>query len=63
VDFPFQISTELTYAVLAVRAKEEQLKLVKAEIAKIYGRKHLATEIIKQVEALFADPDLRLTMI
>ena len=60
VDFPFQTSTDLTYAVMKAKGREEQIKLLSDEM-RLWGW-GLAdiNEMLAEIEALMDNPNLEL---
>jgi len=63
VDFPFQTSTDLTYAVMKAKGREEQIKLLSDEM-RLWGW-GLAdiNEMLAEIETLMDDPKLELDYI
>ena len=70
VEFPWQTSTNLTYEILAMPSKEEQLKALKKYIQKemyLYEegseRERWQEQTYAEVEALMTSPNLKLSLI
>ena len=64
VDFPFQTSTNLTYAVLKEPNLEKRLKLVKSDIDTWIGwSKKEKADMYKKCEKLMRSPKLKLSLI
>ena len=63
VDFPFQTSTDLTYAVLNAKTKEEQVALVEKEMRERGFKNHQIKEQLGTVKALLSNPNLSISMI
>jgi hypothetical protein len=63
VDFPFQTSTDLTYAVLKAKGREEQIKLLSDEMSLWGWGLADINEMLAEIEALMDDPNLELTLI
>ena len=70
VDFPWQTPTELTYKVLALETKEEQLSLLREWAEEhLYSyepantRERGIASTMAEVEALMASPNLELSLI
>jgi len=63
IDFPFQTTTELTYAVLKETNKEKQLKLIRKELELNKYTKKEINATLRKIEALMKSPDLKLDMV
>ena len=63
VDFPFQTSTDLTYAVLNAKTKEEQVALVEKEMRERGFKNDQVKEQLGTVKALLSNPNLSISMI
>ena len=62
VDFPFQTSTDLTYAVLKEPDNDKRLALIRKELKQnTYTKKEIA-EMIERIKALMKNPNLELTL-
>ena len=60
VDFPFQTSTDLTYAVMYAEGKEERIKLLSDEMRKWGWGLADINEMLAEIEALMDNPNLEL---
>ena len=63
VEFPFQTSTYLTYAVLALKTIEERLALIRLTITNYGWDKEDIEKYMCEIEALMTSPTLELGMI
>ncbi len=66
VDFPFQTSTDLTYAVLKAKDEEARMKLIKDEVMNFVAGgldKEHGDDIIERVRELMRDKSLVLSLI
>ena len=63
VRFPYQTTTDLTYAVLQTKDKQKQLSIIKQAILETEWEDEVQQRITDEVEALLSSPSLELTMI
>lgn len=63
VDFPYQTSTELTYAVLNEKDDDKRLALIRKDIESWGRSKEEIERIMGEVEALMKSPNLELSLI
>ncbi len=63
VEFPFQTSTELTYAVLKLETTEERLALIRETLIGYSWGKEDIEKYMCEIEALLTSPTLELGLI
>jgi hypothetical protein len=63
VDFPFQTTTELTYAVLKEQDHDKRLALIRKELEKNKYNKKEIKDTLTEIEALMKNPNLELSLI